>query len=122
MRLHVNDFRGIPLFNYDFMFRNHKLTTYFTKRGLNSSAKKLADRIENDLKDFSKYIIRWYKIYTPIATTMDGKMIGLSTMTINERLIAFNLLKRFSKSRKNDQEDAIRILQWLEVDSNPVCL
>jgi hypothetical protein len=32
MRLHVDDFRGIPLFNYDFMFRNHKLATYFTKQ------------------------------------------------------------------------------------------
>jgi hypothetical protein len=116
MRLHVDDFKGIPLFNYDFMFRNHKLATYFTKRGLKKAAKKLAALIENDLADFNKYIIRWHKIYSPISTTIEGKVEGFSTMTINERLIAFNLSDRFTRARKNDQEDAIRILRWLEVD------
>ncbi len=33
MRLHSEDFRGIPLFNYDFMFREHKLSSYWTKSG-----------------------------------------------------------------------------------------
>jgi len=37
-------------------------------------------------------------------------------MTINERLIAYNLLNRFNKAKKDDQEDAIRILRWLDVD------
>lgn len=116
MRLHVDDFKGIPLFNYDFMFKNHKLKFFFTKNGFDKSVKKLSTRIENDLTDFNKYVKRWNKIHKPIITTVEGKIEGLNNMTVNERLYASGLMNEFDKAMRKDKQRAIQILKWLQVD------
>ena len=75
MRLHVNDFKGTPLLNYDFWFKNHKLKGYFTKAGFNKSIEKLGKRIEIDLTNFNKYVERWFKLHKPFV----GGSYSLST-------------------------------------------
>jgi len=116
MRFHTNDFQGIPLFNYDFRSNHHKLKRFFTQKGLDSRVKKLGDKIEKDLNDIDKYIMRWHKIYHPIPTTVDGKIEGLGGMTVNERLYISNLSGIFEKAKRNNKDYAATILKWLEVD------
>jgi hypothetical protein len=116
MRLHVDDFKGVPLLNYDFMFRQHKLSSYLTKRGFERSEKKLGNRIEKDLANINKYLVRWHKLHKPVSVTNEGKVERLATMTVSERLDAFNLTEKFGRARIADREYAIKILKWLEVD------
>jgi hypothetical protein len=116
MRLHVNDFKGMPLVNYDFWFKNHKLKSYFTKNGFDKSVKKLSNRIERDLTDFDKYVSRWFKLHNPMPTTIEGKIKGLNAMTVNERLYITGLMKQFEEAKHKNKEYATNILKWLEVD------
>lgn len=120
MRLHVDDFKGIPLFNFDFNFRNHQLTKFFTKSGLQKSVKKLSKRIEKDLKYFKKYEHRWFHLFTPLKTTVEGKIVGLNAMTVNERLHITGLTKQFEEARRKNKEYAANILTWLEVDKSSI--
>ena len=116
MRLHVDDYKGIPLLNYDSMFKNHKLNSYWTRWGLEKSVKKLENRIVVDLTNFEKYVFRWHKLYKPICTTIEGDIIGLKNMTINERLEKTRLTKNFYDSKIKNKNYAANILKWLEVD------
>jgi hypothetical protein len=38
-------------------------------------------------------------------------------MSVKERLIASNLVEKFTKAKTTDQDYAVRILKWLEVDA-----
>lgn len=116
MRLHVDDFKGIPLFNYDSMFRNHKLKSSWTKFGFKKSVEKLEQRIETDLSDFDKYVRRWNKIFSPLKTTIDGEIIGLKNLTIDERLKITRLTKRFNEAKHKNKVYATNVLKWLEID------
>jgi hypothetical protein len=116
MRLHSDDFKGIPLFNYDFMFRNHKLSSFWTKKGFEKSIKKLEQRIVADLTNFEKYVIRWHKLFKPIKTTVDGKIIGFESMTLNEKLEVTRLAKTFNEEKKKDKKQAAITLKWLDFD------
>ena len=116
MRLHIDDFRGIPLLNYDFMFREHKLKCYWTKWGFKKRVKQLEQRMVTDLTNFQKYVERWYKLYTPLRTTIEGEIIGLKEMTVADRLEATRLTKRFYQARDKDKSEAAKILKWLEVE------
>jgi hypothetical protein len=57
MRIHSDDFKGMPLMNYDFMFKNHKFKSYWTKSGFARSIKNLELRIITDLTNFEKYVV-----------------------------------------------------------------
>ncbi|MEA5426537.1 hypothetical protein [Arcicella lustrica] len=116
MQLNVDDFKGIPLLNYDFMFRSHKLAHFWTKRGFEKSLRKLEFRIVEDLSNFEKYIDRWHKMYNPLNTTIEGNIIGFEKMTINERLEATRLTKRFNDTKYKNNAEAMYILKWLDVD------
>ena len=116
MRLNSDDFEGVPLFNYDFMFRNHKLDSYLTKSGYKKSINKLQNRIIADLSNFEKYIKRWHKKFTPLQTTIEGKIVGLTNMTVDQRLELTGLTKQFKEANIKYKEHAKNILTWLEVD------
>jgi len=116
MRLHVDDFKGMPLFNYDFMFREHKLKCFWTKSGFKKSVKRLEQRIVSDLTNFEKYVSRWHKLFKPLKTTIEGDIIGLKEMTIEEKLETTRLTKRFNEVKHKNKDEATKILKWLEVD------
>ncbi|MBC7651235.1 MAG: hypothetical protein H7101_05755 [Deinococcales bacterium] len=111
MRLHSDDFKGIPLLNYDFMFRNHKLKSYCTKWGLERSIKKLEHRIVTDLTNFDKYVARWHKIFSPLQTTIEGEIIGHSNMSFDKRPEMTGLIKRFNDAKHKDKKHATSILK-----------
>jgi hypothetical protein len=116
MRLHSDDFKGMPLLNYDFMFRNHKINSFWTRSGFERSVNKLERRIINDLTNFEKYVVRWHKIFTPLKTTIDGNIVGLKNMTVDERLEKTRLTKMFNDARHKNKDYATNILKWIEVD------
>lgn len=120
MRLNSDDFKGVPLFNYDFMFRNHKLESYLTGSGYKKSVNKLHNRITADLNNFEKYIKRWHKKFTPFQTTIEGKIIGLTNMTVDQRLELTGLTKQFKEANIKYKEHAKNILTWLEVDESEI--
>jgi hypothetical protein len=76
MRLRNDDVRGAPLFNFDFMFRNHKIYSYFTANGLKRRATQLGDRIEKDLTNIDLFIKRWHEKYKPNKTDWEGQAIS----------------------------------------------
>jgi hypothetical protein len=65
MRFHSDDVKGPPLFNYNFMFRAHKLKKYFIKSGLERNARSLGNRIAKDLGNLNYFINRWKELHKP---------------------------------------------------------
>jgi hypothetical protein len=78
--------------------------------------KKLEQRIVSDLTNFEKYVSRWYKLFKPLKTTIEGDIIGLKEMTIEEKLETTRLTKRFNEVKHKHRDEATKILKWLEVD------
>jgi hypothetical protein len=120
MRLNTGDFKGIPLLNIDFMFRNHKLNSSFTKWGYNRSAKKLERRIINDFSNFEKFIGRWNSLFKPLKTTADGEIVGLKNMTLNERLEVTRLKDRFKEAKIKHKQHAENMLRWIEIEESKI--
>ena len=120
MRLNVNDFKGVPLFNFDFMFRNHKLRSSFTKWGFNRNSKKLEKRIIADFNNFEKYVGRWNNLFEPLKTSVEGEIIGLKNMTIIERLEVARLKEKFKEAKIKHKEHAENMLRWIEIEENEI--
>jgi len=72
MRLRCDDFKGPPLLNYHYMFRNHKIKSYLTKSGLTRSANDLSKIIGSDLTDIDYFVKRWHDLHQPATTTWEG--------------------------------------------------
>ncbi|MEJ8803291.1 hypothetical protein [Pontibacter sp. H249] len=76
MRLGIDDIKGPPILNYDFMFRKHKIGSYYSKYGFSKSVKQLKRIIETDLNNIEYFVQRWYEIHKyPIITTWEGHQI-----------------------------------------------
>jgi hypothetical protein len=75
MRLRVDDIKGPPLFDYNFMFRKHKIGSYYTKSGLSKRIKQLSEIIERDLNNIDHFIERWHELHEPLVTTWEGHPI-----------------------------------------------
>jgi hypothetical protein len=72
MRLRSDDIKGPPILDYNYMFRNHKIKSYYTKSGLEKRAEELGKIIEKDLNNIDKFITRWHELHQPITTTWEG--------------------------------------------------
>lgn len=73
MRLHSDDIKGIPLFNYNFMADHHRLKRYFTNAGRKRRAAQLGDRIEKDLNNINCLVQRWHELHKPKVTNWEGE-------------------------------------------------
>ncbi len=71
MRLRMDDFKGIPLFN----FTEHRIKSYYTKEGLRKRVQELTDLIEEDLNNIDYFIDRWHEIHRPIETNWKGEVL-----------------------------------------------
>ena len=120
MRLNIDDFKGIPLLNFDFMFRNHKLNSSLTKWGFTRNLKRLKRILEADFKSFEKYIDRWNNLFKPVMTTVEGEIIGLKSMNLNERLEIARLTEKFKEAKIKYKEQAENILKWIEIDESEI--
>jgi hypothetical protein len=72
MRLKSDDIKGPPILSYNFMFRNHKIKSYYTKVGLAKRANQLGEIIEKDMNEIDSFVKRWYEIHKPLATSWEG--------------------------------------------------
>lgn len=75
MRLKSDDIKGIPLFNYHFLFGGHKLKSFNSENGLNKRSKKLGDLIEQDLTNIDDFIKRWHELHRPNVVDWEGNKI-----------------------------------------------
>ncbi|MFV0291570.1 MAG: hypothetical protein ACK5IJ_11850 [Mangrovibacterium sp.] len=76
LRLKSDEIKGMPLFNYDFWLRNHKLKCFFTKKGFDSRVKQLGAIIKEDMSRIDYFIDRWSEICQhPFTTSWDGTYI-----------------------------------------------
>ena len=75
MRLKSDDIKGPPILSYNYMFKGHKIKTYYTKIGLKKRASELALIIEADLVNIDYYVKRWHEIHNPMLTSWNGDPI-----------------------------------------------
>jgi hypothetical protein len=68
MRLRVDDFKGLPLFN----FVEHKIKSYNSKNGLQKRIEKLSKLIEKDLSNIDSFVQRWHEMHQPVVTNWNG--------------------------------------------------
>lgn len=115
MQLRSDDYKGIPLF-YMLFCPKHKLKSYYTKRGFQKRVKELGDLIEKDMTNIDSFVRRWHELHKPMATTWEGDIVGLETMTPYERLVHTNLLEQFETAKRENKERGEHILGWLKVD------
>ena len=72
MRVHVDDRKGVPLFDVEHWKSAHKLKKNLISGGLKKAVSSLGENIESDLKNIDKYFRRWYELYPLPKTTWDG--------------------------------------------------
>ena len=75
MRLRLDDIKGMPLLDYQFMFGGHKLRSYHTKSGFNQRVKELSNRIEQDLTNIDDFVNRWHELHQPNIVDWEGNKI-----------------------------------------------
>ena len=71
MRLRVDDFEGMPLFNTV----EHKIKSFYTESGFQGSVDELTKLIEDDLDNIDSFLKRWYELHQPLITDWKGKKI-----------------------------------------------
>jgi hypothetical protein len=76
MRLRNDDVKGAPILDFNFMFRNHKIYSYYTANGLKKRATRLGNRIEKDLTNIDQFIKRWHEKFKPSKTDWEGQPIN----------------------------------------------
>jgi hypothetical protein len=72
MRIHVDDRKGIPLFDIENWKSAHKLGKSITDSGPNQAIKSLSENIQHDLKNIDQFFKRWYELHVLSNTTWDG--------------------------------------------------
>jgi len=83
--------------------------TYYRERGEKHSLRTFT--IESEA---CEYIYK--KLIDEQALNSIQKIVGLSGMTVNERLWESGLMDEFDRAKKNDKTRAKEILRWLRVD------
>lgn len=71
MRLRVDDFKGMPLFNCV----EHRLKSFNSKKGLQKREQELGNLIQQDLTDINSFVNSWYKLHKPIEIDWEGNKI-----------------------------------------------
>ncbi len=64
MRLWIDDFKGMQLFNLN--FSRHKIEPYYSKNGLQKKREKLSNIISKDMNNIDSFIEKWHKKYKPL--------------------------------------------------------
>jgi hypothetical protein len=72
MRLRIDDFKYMPLFN----FVEHRIKFYYSKNSFNRRKEELSKLIGKDLSNIDSFVKRWHEIHKPIITTWEGNQIG----------------------------------------------
>lgn len=75
MRLRMDDIKGPPVLNYDYMFRNHKIRSYQSKAGLAKRVEELGKIIESDLSNIDLFVKRWHEMNKPMLTSWEGTVV-----------------------------------------------
>lgn len=88
---------------------NVEYKTYFKERGEKHSV-----RIFTTEKEACEYIYK--KLIDEQSLYRIQKIVGLSGMTVNERLWESGLMDEFDRAKKKDKTRAKEILRWLRVD------
>jgi hypothetical protein len=83
--------------------------TYYKERGEKHSIRTFTT--ENETCEFIFRKLRDEQTYNRIQ-----KIVGLSGMTVNERLFASGLMDEFDKAKRINKVRAKEILRWLRVD------
>ena len=120
MRLVTDGYKGIPLFNYRAMFKNHKIKGFYTKKGFYQRVNQLGELVFHDYMAIEYFIAQWHNMYVPLKTNYTGDIIGFKEMTLNEKLALTGLMKAYQKALKSDKNSAKQILNWLEIDKETV--
>ena len=118
MRIHQDNYRGIPLFNPN--FNRHRLKKSISTKGLKKSEEKLGVNIQRDLRDIDSFIQQWHTLNKPLKVDWNGRLFGIEDMTIEQRLKSASLHERFRKVVNKDVSEAERILRWLEVSEEKI--
>ena len=63
MQPYVDDFKGIPLFNYGFNFRDHKLKSFYTEKGYKKRVLQFRALIKDDYENIDKFFSRWHNLH-----------------------------------------------------------
>ncbi len=75
MRLRVDDIKGIPLFNYQFMFGGHQLKSFNSETTMKRRIIELENIIEKDLTNLESFIKKWYEIYHVNIVDWEGNLV-----------------------------------------------
>lgn len=73
MRLRIDDRKRAPIFDLSNMYKNHKIYSYYTKKGLKQRVNGLGNRIEKDLLNIDEFVTRWHEIYKINKTNREGQ-------------------------------------------------
>lgn len=75
MRLRVGDIKGMPLFDYHFMFGGHRIKSFNSEKGLERRVNQLRRLIKKDLMNIDYFIKRWHEIHQLNITDWEGSQI-----------------------------------------------
>jgi len=77
MRLRVDDIKGMPLFDYHFMFGGHKIKSYNSENGLKKRINQLRRLIKKDLMNIDYFVERWHDIHQLNVTDWEGNKVNI---------------------------------------------
>ena len=75
MRLRVGDIKGMPLFDYHFMFGGHRIKSFNSESGLERRVNQLSRLIKKDLMNIDYFVKRWYEIHQLNVTDWQGNQL-----------------------------------------------
>lgn len=75
-RLDIGMIKGMPLFNYRFMFGGYRIKKFYSPKGLNRRMNQLEKRIIKDATHIDSIIRKWHTFHTPNVTDWEGNIIS----------------------------------------------
>ncbi len=71
MRLRMYDYKGMPLFRTV----EHKVKSYYSKRGFEKRIDQLSKLIERDMNNIDHFVKRWHELHQPATTDWEGNRL-----------------------------------------------
>jgi len=75
MRLRSDDYKGPPLF-YMLFLPEHKVGSYYTKKGYEAEINKLKKLIKSDMENIDSFVKKWHELHKPNITDWEGNIIS----------------------------------------------
>jgi hypothetical protein len=75
MRLGSDDIKGVPLFNYRFLFQQYRLRRHLTKGGMARNIKRLGTLLERDMTNIDRFVQNWHELHKPKPTSWEGQLL-----------------------------------------------